>query len=292
MVAPPEPNKEAPAPAPQDEHINAEKLNDLIANIDKRLTGGLHGSFFEQGSKLEETKRHGQLDLMFGLRKELEELKKQKESKTADADRESKGKKPAPANANMVATITNVVQGQLSGLGRDLCIAIERLEERLKKAEDRNEITSGKVKALETKLKKANERNLELSTKLNQAHHLAKATRCKVEVSSSDLEWALVELSRLSSACSELDKRLKAADTGRDADHQNMHRDIETLTSRQTATAPAPTATPAFNINTNGGQFPYASNAPSGCSQHPAVPPPAQPRNWFNFPYIGLGYWA
>ncbi|KAK4547700.1 hypothetical protein LTR36_000658 [Oleoguttula mirabilis] len=370
---------------PKDEPLNGGKLNDLIANIDKRLAGGLHGAFFEQGSKLEDTKRHGQLDMMFGLRNELEELKKktEKESRTADAEADAKKKKPALANANLLATIKSVVREQLSGLGRDLCIASERLEERvtktedrnenisgkvkmfegklkkanehseerlkkaeyrnenrswdtrsevmaleaklkeaderskerlevaedrnelrnliasgevlaletkLKKAEDRNEnrnlLTDGKVMALETKLKKAEERNSELSGELDQAHE-------RVEGMSSDLDWALLELSRLSSVCSELGQRIKAADARRDADEQNVQRKLDDVVAYAKAKAYKPVA--ALASYPSGGQLSYGGGQAGQYHDQPpprySVPAPSR-RTWMPDPRTGGGYWT
>lgn len=59
------------APHQQKSALDISKVNDLMENVDNRLAGGLHGKFYEEGSKLDEKHRHGQLQAMFNLRKEL-----------------------------------------------------------------------------------------------------------------------------------------------------------------------------------------------------------------------------
>ena len=148
-------------------------MNELIASLEKRLGGGLHGDLYEEGSRLDDRNRHGQLETVFALKKELSDMKTQMEKKAnATGPSEDKGgKAPAKANTNLVATIKNVVQEQLSGQLRDLAVRIERLDAPIKKAEDQDQGLKNRVKALEAKLKKAEERNQRLTSRLESVEY-------------------------------------------------------------------------------------------------------------------------
>lgn len=68
-------SNENEAPQAQKAMVDASKLNEPMTNLDKRLAGGLNGDYYESGSKLDDKHRHGQLESVFGLRKELSEIK-------------------------------------------------------------------------------------------------------------------------------------------------------------------------------------------------------------------------
>ncbi|KAK5128333.1 hypothetical protein LTR85_003001 [Meristemomyces frigidus] len=247
-------DEETPAAAKDGRH-DAGKLDDLIVNIDKRLAGGLHGEFFEEGSKMEGTKRHGQLEMMFGLRKELEVLRKQKEkeSRAADAEADSKGRKSGLGNANIVATIKNVVQEQLSQPLRDLEIKNERLEHRSKQAEDLAEKQNNTTTALLTKSKKASEsleKRLkkaedlverqssmitELETNLSAAKQPDGKQDSKIATLEIEVNLAVKLLQALCAQSRQTDsslKRLRAQVSDLDRDLQSAHQDYDSLRER------------------------------------------------------------
>lgn len=151
--------------------VDASKLNDLMENLDKRLSGGLHGDYYEKGSKFEDKNRHGQLEAVFGLRKELSEIKAhfEKYNHQAGAEQNKIGKGPPQGSKNMIATIKTVVQQELSEKLRDLSVCNERLESSLKKANVRTDALETKNKTLEAKLKKADERIQRLQEKMSSA---------------------------------------------------------------------------------------------------------------------------
>ena len=85
--------------------VDASKLNDLMDNLDKRLAGGLHGEYYETGSKLDDKHRHGQLESVFGLRQELSEIKAQieKQNQQTETEQAKAGKGAPQSNKNMIA---------------------------------------------------------------------------------------------------------------------------------------------------------------------------------------------
>ena len=164
---------------PQKATIDASKLNALMESVDQRLAGGLHGDYFEKGSKLDDKHRNGQLETVFGLRKELSEIKTQLEKQNQQADNENvkpgKGA-AAPSNKSMIATIKTVVQQELSEKIRDLSVHTERLRADVMGVKSAKEASDKKVKTLETKLKKAEERIWNLEKKLSGTHFKAWST--------------------------------------------------------------------------------------------------------------------
>lgn len=141
--------------------LDASKVNDLLENVDKCLAGGLHGEFFETGSRLDDKNRHGQLEMMFNLQNVLTEVKAQLEKQSRQAEAEqSKANKGAPqANKNVITTIKTVVQQELSDKLRDLSVRNDRLQSDLKQANGKMEALEIKVRTLETQLKKSEGRN-------------------------------------------------------------------------------------------------------------------------------------
>jgi myosin heavy subunit len=142
----PKPNKE---PA-----LDVSRVNDLLANVDNRLSGGLHGAFYESGSRLDSNTRHGQLEALFELKSQLSDVqasltKQAQRSEAADNEKQAKG--PGKPSGNMVSTIKNVVQQEMSDKLRDLTIRLDRVKESVKK--DR-EAHLNQIKSLETKVKK------------------------------------------------------------------------------------------------------------------------------------------
>lgn len=180
-------NTENEAQPAQKGVVDASKLNELMTNLDKRLAGGLHGEYFEKGSRLDDKHRHGQLETVFGLRKELSEIKTQME-KQAESEQTKPGKGAPPGNKNMIATIKNVVQQELSEKLRDLSVRNERLEANVKKSEGRNDTLESKVKTLESKLKNAEQRNQNLQEKFSNSYVKVLETRMKkVEADNASL---------------------------------------------------------------------------------------------------------
>jgi hypothetical protein len=142
----PKPNKE---PA-----LDISKVNDLLANVDNRLSGGLHGAFYESGSRLDSNTRHGQLEALFELKSQLSDVqaslaKQAQRSESADNDKQAKG--PGKPSGNMISTIKNVVQQEMSNKLRDLTIRLDRVKDSVKK--DR-EAHANQVKGLEAKVRK------------------------------------------------------------------------------------------------------------------------------------------
>ena len=134
--------------------LDISKVNDLLANVDNRLSGGLHGAFYETGSRLESNTRHGQLEALFDLKSQLSDVqaslaKQAQRSEAAENEKQAKG--AGKPSSNMIGTIKNVVEQQMSDKLRDLTIRLDRLKESAKK--DR-EAHANQVKAMEAKLKK------------------------------------------------------------------------------------------------------------------------------------------
>lgn len=127
--------------------LDPAKVNDLLENVNKRLAGGLHGSFFEHGSRLEETARHSQLETLFEVKSLLSDnlAMMQKQTHKSEGEGEIQSKAVSKGNTNLIATIKNVVQQQLADKLRDLVITNQRLEERLAKAEAANKALEMKV---------------------------------------------------------------------------------------------------------------------------------------------------
>ena len=129
------------------------KVNDLLANIDNRLSGGLHGAFYETGSKLESSTRHGQLEALFELKTQLSDvqagLAKQAQRAEAENDKQTKG--AAKPSSSMISTVKTIVEQQMADRLRDLTIRLDRVKETAKK--DR-EASGALTKALEVKVKK------------------------------------------------------------------------------------------------------------------------------------------
>ena len=136
--------------------LDLSKVNDLIANVDNRLSGGLHGAFYEEGSRLESSTRHGQLGTLFELRSQLSDvqasLEKQAQRAEAESDKQSKG--AVKMNNNLISTIKSIVEQQMAEKIRSLSIENERLRESGKKASDLCDAHENKIKALEVKIKK------------------------------------------------------------------------------------------------------------------------------------------
>lgn len=136
--------------------LDISKANDLLANVDNRLSGGLHGAFFETGSRLETNTRHGQLEALFELKTQLSEvqagLAKQAQRTEAENDRQSRG--PGKPSAHMISTIKTIVEQQMSDKLRDLSIENERLKETVKKSNDMCAALGREVQVLEIKVKK------------------------------------------------------------------------------------------------------------------------------------------
>ena len=141
-------------PAKQD-GIDASKINALVENLTSRLGGGLHGSFYEEGSPLDDKARHGQLQTMFELTKQLSELQTQtqKQASHPEGDGEVAGKAQGKPNTNMIKTIKSVVEQQLSDKLRDMTILNQRLEERLKKSEATIQSLEAKVQTFDKYIK-------------------------------------------------------------------------------------------------------------------------------------------
>lgn len=137
-----------------DQALNISKVNDLLTNVDNRLSGGLHGAFYESGSRLESNTRHGQLEALFELKTQLSEvqagLSKQAQRAEAENDKHTKAATAKPSG-NMISTIKTVVEQQMSDKLRDLTIRLDRVKESVKK--DR-EAHAAQIKALEAKVKK------------------------------------------------------------------------------------------------------------------------------------------
>ena len=118
---------------------NTAKIDSLIANLDSRLIGGRGGEWCVEGSRLTDDKHHTQLKLVFELKEALMAEKKHREQEAhriAAAD-EKQAKPAGKANANIVETIKNVVEQQLTDKLRDLNIQNGRLQEDLKKAQSK-----------------------------------------------------------------------------------------------------------------------------------------------------------
>jgi hypothetical protein len=131
------------------------KLNDLAANLDSRLMGGLHGEFYEEGSKLGDKNRHEQLATLFELKKHISSIQAEMQKQQRPEDEERKNSKaPVKGNANLVSTIKSVIDQEMAGKLRDFEIKFDRLSERCKKAEDSNAALAAKNHALEQEMKK------------------------------------------------------------------------------------------------------------------------------------------
>jgi hypothetical protein len=146
--------------------LDISKVNDLLANVDNRLSGGLHGVFYESGSRLDSSTRHGQLEALFELKSQLSDVqaslsKQAQRSEIADNDKQAKG--AGKPSGNMISTIKNVVQQEMSDKLRDLTIRLDRLKESVKKD---CEAHLNQVKALEAKVKK-----LEQQDKTEKAYY-------------------------------------------------------------------------------------------------------------------------
>ncbi|CAK4030549.1 Hypothetical predicted protein [Lecanosticta acicola] len=145
---------------PQPKSSGLVKAEKLAGEIDKALTGTLHGEFFE-GTKSSNATRHKQLPEIFALRAEIQELKTSLENKDRhgnDNTREEQSEARVPTtklNANWTAAITNLISEQLTGQLRDLKIREERREARLQKGETENKTLTDKIHALETKARKS-----------------------------------------------------------------------------------------------------------------------------------------
>lgn len=272
--------------------INIDKVNELVESLLRRLKGGLHGEFYEEGSKLGNNKRLEQLPVLFELVNALNALKRREEVQVdaSESVTNSKNKKATPPNTNMIATIKDVVQGELSGVTRDLSIANERLSERLDKAEGAKEGMQKQMKALESKVKKSNERNQEFSSKLTQAESVAISARSTAEKQSTDLEYALTEISRMSSRCDDLDRKLKDAEAKRDADHKSTQSALRGPSAHEQTTAfcPSPVLAAASDGHTyEGAHSPqYAQTQPFYDHNRPPYgyrrpgPSPQPPHNY------------
>ena len=138
------------------EGLDAAKVNGLLANVDSRLMGGLHGEFYEEGSKLGDGHRHEQLATLFELKEQLTTIQSEMQKKVQHAvDEEDKNSKGAgKANGNMIKTIKSIVEQEMADKLRTLSIENERLRERAKKAEEMSEMHAAKIKTLEQKIKK------------------------------------------------------------------------------------------------------------------------------------------
>ena len=159
------------------EGINASNINNLLANVDSRLKGGLHGQFYEEGSKLGDSHRHEQLATLFELKEQLSTIQSEMQKKTHQAEDEDSqnSKGPVKVNANLIKTIKTVVQQEMADKLRSLSIENERLRESAKKANELGEAQEAKVKTLEAKVKK-----LELQEKVKTGEARIKALEGKV----------------------------------------------------------------------------------------------------------------
>jgi hypothetical protein len=121
-------------------------LTDLANNIDRRLTGGLQGSFLERGSKLEEDKRFFQLPTLFEFREQLPEALKEVNRliQLMEMDGGKQGKGSGKPNGNMIATIRNMVEQHFETKIRDRDIEIERLKDAVAKLQVKGKARGGK----------------------------------------------------------------------------------------------------------------------------------------------------
>ena len=133
--------------------LDASKVNDLLANVDNRLSGGLHGAFYEAGSKLESSTRHGQLEALFELKAQLSEvqggLAKQAQRAEAENDKQTKG--PGKPSGSMISTVKTIIEQQMADRLRDITIRLDRVKDTARK--DREAIAT-QIKGLESKVKK------------------------------------------------------------------------------------------------------------------------------------------
>jgi hypothetical protein len=131
------------------------KLNDVAANLDSRLMGGLHEEFCEEGSKFGDKNRHEQLATLFELKQQITSIQTEMQKKQrAEEDEDKNSKGLGKTNKNLIKTIRSVVEQEMSDKLRTLSIENERLRESLKKTQDLCEAFEGRVKGLEAKLKK------------------------------------------------------------------------------------------------------------------------------------------
>ena len=162
--------KSAPATAsssrieeqPQDEELNPLIAKDLLSDLKTRLGGGLHGSFFEAGTRLDDDKRHEQLPHLFkvvGLLERYIAIHEAKETIKEDSAEGRPGRMAARPNNNMIATINSIVDAKLLEKTRDQNIKIERQTAEIDKVRAERD-------AFEVKVKKLNAPSRELKDRL------------------------------------------------------------------------------------------------------------------------------
>jgi hypothetical protein len=119
---------------------------DLGKNIDKRLTGGLHGSLLERGSKLEDDKRFFQLPTLFEFREKLPEIQKEiaRLIQLLEMDGEKPTKGAAKPSGGMMATMRTMMEQQFETKLRDRDIKIQRLEDLVTKLTEKDNARGGK----------------------------------------------------------------------------------------------------------------------------------------------------
>lgn len=178
--------------ADRGDFVEPESAQRLIDNVNARLSGGLHGSFFESGSRLTEEKRKAQLPTLFKVVELLENIiKRQNANDAVHTDPEENGEKGQPAKMSgkpgkdMRAYIETVVQQISEPKMRDMDIKIERFKDELKsrssggnkKMNGDEEFSAAKefmakqenrIKALERKLAESKSESLQLRVQINQ----------------------------------------------------------------------------------------------------------------------------
>ena len=133
--------------------LDLSKVNDLLANVDNRLSGGLHGAFYESGSRLESNTRHGQLEALFDLKSQLSDVQASlaKQAQRAEAEEDKKTGGTGKPSGSMINTVKTIVQTQMSDKLRDITIRLDRIKDSIKKDRETHDT---QFKALEVKVKK------------------------------------------------------------------------------------------------------------------------------------------
>ena len=139
------------------------ELKNLAANLDERLKGGLHGEFFEEGSRLGDKHGREQLETLFELKAKIEAFLAgmQKQQRTED-DEDKNGKGFGKLNKNSIKAIKSVVEQEISDPLRTLSIEIQRLRDDVKAANARTEASEAKNRALEARAKNSKPYNRRL----------------------------------------------------------------------------------------------------------------------------------
>jgi hypothetical protein len=178
------------------EPLDYSNVNALITEARQRLAGGIGGSFFEIGSKLEEDKRIGQLPCVFKLLQELESLKQRSDKlrQRSEMDEDKQSKSLGKPNKNEMANIRNIVEQQIETRFRDLKIQSERVEAGLKKEieslkkSQRDEERKGKVGDVRTKTMEGKIKVLEGKQDAIEANENASLNRMETRITASEAD--------------------------------------------------------------------------------------------------------